>query len=87
MGKFQRIIYYFLHQKITKFFPEIFRALKIYLTILIDTPTAERSKTWLRSVILNDRLSDLCVIKMLKDSNFELNFDNVVKDFNALAHT
>ena len=82
----------FCISKLENFFPQIFRALKIYLSIPIGTQTAVRSfsclkliKTWLRSVMLNERLSDLYIIKMLKDSKFELNYDNVVKDFNALA--
>ena len=33
----------------------------------------------------NDRLSELTLIKMFKDDNFEINYDLIVKDFNALG--
>lgn len=35
--------------------------------------------------MLNERLSELTIIKMFKETQFELNFDNLIKDFNALA--
>ena len=82
----------FLEKKLDSFFPEIFKAIKIYLSIPVGTPTAERSfsclkliKSWLRSVMANDRLSELTLIKMFKDDNFEINYDLIVKDFNALG--
>jgi hypothetical protein len=67
-------------------FKEIFKLIKIYLTIPISSAEAERSfsvlkllKTWLRTTMEDERLSDLGVIKM--DCNLIIDYELLLNEF------
>ena len=84
------LIAHFKEKNLKKFFPEVYKALKLYLSIPATSVTAERSfscmkliKTWLRSTMKNDRLSDLGIIKMNnhKNNGFLLNENDIIEDF------
>ena len=67
-------------------FNEIFKLLKIYLKILISSVEAERAftvlkllKTWLRTAMEDERLSDLGRIKM--ECDFVINYESIVNEF------
>ena len=67
----------------------IYACIKLYLTIPVSTVEGERSfsvlkllKTGLRSVMENDRLSDLAVIKMGNDVSID--FQSIVDEFAKL---
>ncbi|XP_063235854.1 52 kDa repressor of the inhibitor of the protein kinase-like [Bacillus rossius redtenbacheri] len=67
-------------------FPTIFKLLKILVTLPISVATAERSfstlrrsKTWLRSRILEERLNGLCLLHIHRD--ISINIDNIIERF------
>ena len=77
-------------------FPEVYQAIKLYLSVPACATTAERSfsclkliKTWLRSKMKNERLSDLAIIKMnnVKKTDFQLDVNQVIDDFNSIPKT
>ena len=60
--------------------------MKIYLTIPINSAEAKRAfsvlkllKTWLRTAMEDERLSDLGVIKMA--CGFMIEYENILNDF------
>ncbi len=70
-ANFNILTHHFKEKNLKKFFTEVYKALKLYLSIPATSVTAERSfscmkliKTWLRSTMKNERLSDLGIIKM-----------------------
>ena len=92
----EEIIIHFDKHNIKKMFPEVYKAFKLYLSVPACTTTAERSfsclkliKTWLRSTMKNERLSDLAIIKMnnVKKMDFQLDVNQVIDDFNSIPKT
>jgi spore coat protein CotF len=84
------IIVHFDKHNLKKMFPEVFKAIKLYLSVPACTTTAERSfsclkliKTWLRSTMKSERLSNLAIIKMnnVKKMEFQLDVNQVIDDF------
>ena len=84
------LIAHFKEKQLAKFFPEVYKALKLYLSIPATSVTAERSfsclkllKTCLRSTMTNDRLNDLGVVKMNnhKNTGFNLNINDIIDNF------
>jgi hypothetical protein len=68
------VIKHFVEKDLKSIYEEIFKALKIYITIPICSAEAERAfsvlkllKTWLRTSMEDQRLSDLAIIKMAYD--------------------
>ncbi len=68
------MIKHFVEKDLKSIYEEIFKALKIYITIPICSAEAERAfsvlkllKTWLRTSMEDQRLSDLAIIKMAYD--------------------
>ena len=68
------VIKHFVDNDLKSVFEEIFKLFKIYLTIPISSAEAERAfsvlkllKTWLRTSMEDERLSDLGIIKMSSD--------------------
>ena len=64
----------------------IFKLFKIYLTIPISSAEAERAfsvlkllKTWLRTSMEDERLSDLGIIKMASEK--KINYDLIIDEF------
>ena len=75
-------------------FPQVFKAIKLYLSVPACTTTAERSfsclkliKTWLRSTMKSERLSNLAIIKMnnVKKMEFQLDVNQVIDDFISIS--
>ena len=67
-------------------YEEIFKLLKIYLTIPISSAEAERAfsvlklpKTWLRTTMEDERISELGIIKMA--SNLAIDYDLILEEF------
>ena len=90
------VIAHFKENNLKKFFPEVYKALKLYLSIPATSATAERSfsclkliKTWLRSTMKNERLSDLGIINMNNHKNvgFILNENDIIEDFINIPKT
>ena len=68
---FNILVKYFSKNNLKSFFPEVHKAMKLYLSVPVGSTTAERSfsclkilKNYLRSTMITDRLSDLAIIKM-----------------------
>ena len=83
---FNILVKTFNERNLKLYFEEIFKVLKIYLTVPVSSTEAERSfsvlkllKTWLRTTMLDERLSDLAVIKMACD--FQINYEEIIKEF------
>ena len=81
-----QMIRYFVENDLKSVFEEIFKVFKIYLTIPICSAEAERAfsvlkllKTWLRTSMEDDRLSDLGIIKMASDVNID--YETIIEDF------
>ena len=92
-SNFSSLLLHFKQNNLKLLFPEVHKALRLYLSIPATSVTAERSfscmkllKTWLRSSIKNDRLSDLGIIKMNnhKNTGFILNTDRIIEDFMSI---
>lgn len=69
-------------------FPNLFIALRIFLTIPVTVASGERSfsklkliKTYLRSSIQQERLNSLAIISIESDISRSLNLDKIIKDF------
>ena len=80
------VIKHFVEKDLKYIYEEIFKVLKIYLTIPICSAEAERAfsvlkllKTWLRTSMEDDRLSDLGIIKMASDVNID--YETIIEDF------
>ena len=80
------VIKHFVDNDLKSVFEEIFKLFKIYLTIPISSAEAERAfsvlkllKTWLRTSMEDERLSDLGIIKM--DSEKKINYDLIIDEF------
>ena len=80
------VIKNFVDNDLKCFYQEIFKLLKIYLTIPISSAEAERAfsvlkllKTWLRTAMEDDRLSALGIIKMA--SNMMIDYDLILEEF------
>ena len=72
-------------------FPTLLKLLQIALTIVVTTSECERTfsalkriKTYLRSTMTNERLSDLAVLSIERDISSNLVLDDVVDKFAAL---
>jgi hypothetical protein len=68
------------------FYEEIFKIFKLYLSIPISSAEAERAfsvlkllKTWLRTSMEDERLSDLAIIKMACD--FKIDYVLILHEF------
>lgn len=80
------VIKNFVENDLKSFYQEIFKLLKIYLTIPISSAEAERAfsvlkllKTWLRTAMEDDRLSALGIIKMA--SNMIIDYELILEEF------
>lgn len=69
-------------------FPNLWTALRILLTITVTVASGERSfsklkliKTYLRSTMLEDRLSDLAILSIENDFAKSLNFTEIIQQF------
>ncbi|XP_065667636.1 uncharacterized protein LOC136087935 [Hydra vulgaris] len=69
-------------------FPNLFIALKILMTIPVTVASGERSfsklkliKTYLRSVINQERLNNLALISIKSPISREINYEKILKDF------
>ena len=78
----------FINCKPYEHLAELFKLLKIYLSIPISSATGERSfsclkliKTYLRNSMLQDRLSNLSTISLNNDIVEEITFEEVIKIF------
>lgn len=67
-------------------YEEIFKLIKIYLTVPITSAQAERAfsvlkilKTWLRTTMEDERVSDLAIIKMACDVNVD--YELIIEEF------
>jgi len=67
-------------------YEEIFKLIKIYLTVPITSAQAERAfsvlkilKTWLRTTMEDERVSDLAIIKMACDANVD--YELIIEEF------
>jgi hypothetical protein len=76
--------------RLKEFYPQLHKAIKIYLSIPIGSVQAERSfsclkllKNWLRTTMLNERLSDITMIKMSKD--LTIDYDDLILQFSSLC--
>jgi len=74
--------------KKTKTFPNLNIAFRIMLTIPITSAGADRTfsklkliKTYLRSTMLQQRLTGLATIYIDKELSEQLNYDNIINDF------
>ena len=75
-------------QPLKEAFPNLFKVIKIAMTISVSTAQCERTfstlkllKTYLRSTISEDRLSDLAVLAVEKEISTKINLDEVVTQF------
>ncbi len=80
------VIKNFVENNLKSVFNEIFKLIKIYLTIPISSAEAERSfsvlkllKTWLTTTMEDERLSDLGVIKMA--CNLIIDYGLILNEF------
>ena len=71
-------------------FPTLLRVLQIGLTIVVSTAECERSfsalkrtKTYLRSSMSEQRLTDLAVLSIEKELSQSLSLDEVVQNFSG----
>lgn len=69
-------------------FPIISSLLKILATLPVSTATAERSfstlkrvKTWLRTTISQERLTDLCLLNVHRDLNMYDKIEIIINNF------
>ena len=69
-------------------FPNVYIALRIYLTIPVTVASGERSfsklkliKNYLRSNMIQDRLSSLAIISIESEISRNLKMDTIIKDF------
>ena len=74
-------------------FPNLLKLLQITLTIAVSTAECERSfsamkriKTYIRSTMTNERLSDLAVLSIEKELSKTLNLEEVVNIFASSNH-
>jgi hypothetical protein len=89
---FDKTVENFYKNNLIKAFPLIGKIIKLYLTKPIGSVHAERSfscmkllKTWTRTTITNDRLSDLGVIKMSYKEIDKLEYDDIINEFAVLT--
>ena len=78
----------FKKQYLKLYFPEIFKVIKLYLTIPVSSCEAERSfsclkrlKTWLRNTMNQERLSALAILNIEKEFLNELNYEGLIDEF------
>ena len=69
-------------------FPNVFIALRIYLTMPITVASGERSfsklkliKTYLRSTVSQERLNSLSVLSIESEIAKAIDFENIMNDF------
>ena len=81
-----KLIDHFVENSLKSMYEEIFKLLKIYLTIPISSAEAERAfsvlkllKTWLRTTMEDERISELGIIKMA--SNLAIDYDLILEEF------
>lgn len=72
-------------------FPNLFIALRIYLTIPVTVASGERTfsrlkliKNYLRSTMTQDRLNSLAILSIENQETKQLDFDSVLEDFSEL---
>ena len=72
-------------------YPNLFIALRIYLTIPVTTVSNERSfsklkliKNYLRSSMGQERLSGLAILSIENDISHSINFDEIIDTFVAI---
>ncbi|XP_019217041.1 uncharacterized protein LOC106097293 [Oreochromis niloticus] len=81
----------FLHEKkLAEIYPNMWVALRIFATLPVTVAAAERSfsklkliKTYLRSTMMQERLSGLSIISINHVVSNQLSYDDVVDDFAA----
>ena len=80
------MIKYMVEKDLKLIYEEIFKVFKIYLTIPICSAEAERAfsvlkllKTWLRTSMEDERLSDLGIIKLASEVNID--YDKIIEEF------
>ncbi len=81
----------FLHEKkLAEIYPNMWVALRISATLPVTVAAAERSfsklkliKTYLRSTMMQERLSGLSIISINDVVSNQLSYDDVVDDFAA----
>lgn len=79
----------FLHdKKLTEIYPKMWVALRISATLLVTVASAERSfsklkliKTYLRTTMMQERLSGLAIISINHVVSNQLSYDDVIDDF------
>lgn len=81
----------FSKRNLKSHFCELHKLIRIYLSVPVGTAHPERTfsclkllKTWLRSTMTTDRLSDMALIKM--SPNFNYDFDEIVEQFASLSN-
>ena len=69
-------------------FPNLRTSLRILLTISVSVASCERSfsklkliKTYLRSTMCQERLSNLAILSVEKDTFNSINFDSIIDQF------
>ena len=69
-------------------FPSLIKLLKIALTLAVSTAQCERSfsalkriKTYLRTTMSEQRLTDIALISIERDLSDQISFDNVLEHF------
>lgn len=81
----------FIDQKLEQTFPNVFIALRIFLSMAVSNCTAERSfsllkriKMYLRANLLEEKLNALSILCIENHITNELDFDHLIKDFSQL---
>lgn len=81
----------FIDQKLEQTFPNVFIALRIFLSMAVSNCTAERSfsllkriKMYLRANLLEEKLNALSILCIENYITNELDFDHLIKDFSQL---
>ena len=72
-------------------FPELIKLLKIALTIAVNTAQCERSfstlkrvKSYLRSTMSEQRLSDLAILSIERELSSDVSLDDAVTEFSGI---
>ena len=60
---------------------EVFRLLKIFLTVPVTTSTAERTFSYLRSTMAQARLNHVMLLYIHKDRTDQIDIERIAKDF------
>ncbi|KAL4127199.1 hypothetical protein QTP88_011396 [Uroleucon formosanum] len=81
----------FIEQKLEQTFPNIFIALRMFLSMAVSNCTAERSfsalkriKMYLRANLLEEKLNALSILCIENRITNELDFDHLINDFSQL---